>query len=44
MDNHKFCFIMCTNDTEYKKDVTELKTKGLTVTVKAWYAVILDYN
>ena len=32
------------NDTEYKKDATELKTKGLTVTVKAWYAVILDYN
>ena len=32
------------NDTEYKKDATELKTKGLTVTVNAWYAVILDYN
>ena len=20
MDNHKFCFIMCTNDTEYKNE------------------------
>lgn len=32
------------NDTEYKKEVTELKGRGLKITVKEWYAVILDYN